>query len=275
MNIQAIARKTGIPSATLRKWEQRYGVLKPERTPGSHRRYSERDVLRVEWLKARLSEGYRIGEAARLLAGDAEAPPRNPPELVEDIVAGAVAPEPERVIRSLDRAFSLLSPEDAITQVVQPALDRIGNLWRAGEATPAQEHQVTAIVRSKLTSFLDGGLAGTSGRVVLACVPGERHDCGLLALAMLLHADGWQVVYLGADTPLEDAFELAQALGANALGLSATMADAAERAELELERLASTYPDLRVVKGGGAWNRSTPLAAVARLRAETAVGRPS
>ena len=71
MNIQAVAQKTGIPAATLRKWEQRYGVLNPERTAGAHRRYSERDVLRVEWLKARLAEGYRIGEAARLL-GDAD-----------------------------------------------------------------------------------------------------------------------------------------------------------------------------------------------------------
>jgi DNA-binding transcriptional MerR regulator len=41
----------------LRKWEQRYGVLRPERTTGHHRRYSERDLLRVMWLKDRLSEG--------------------------------------------------------------------------------------------------------------------------------------------------------------------------------------------------------------------------
>ena len=52
LNIQAIARRTGVPAATLRKWEQRYGVLRPERTAGSHRRYSERDVLRAEWVEA-------------------------------------------------------------------------------------------------------------------------------------------------------------------------------------------------------------------------------
>ena len=78
MNIQAIARRTGIPSATLRKWEQRYGVLKPERTPGSQRRYTERDVLAGRVAEGRLEEGYRIGEAADCSAGYPEAPPGGP-----------------------------------------------------------------------------------------------------------------------------------------------------------------------------------------------------
>ena len=267
MNIQAIARKTGIPSATLRKWEQRYGVLEPERTPGLHRRYSERDVLRVEWLKARLAEGYRIGEAARLLAGSSEAPPGSPAELVTEIVAAAIKPDPERVVRAVDQAFALLTAEEAISAVLQPALDRIGELWSAGEATIAQEHQLTEVMRAKLVSLLNGAVTGTRGRVVLACVPDERHECGLLALAVLLHADGWQVVYLGADTPLANAFELAQALEASAIGLSATMESAAAKAEPELARLTAAFPSLKVVKGGAAWNGSTPRDALDRLEA--------
>ena len=52
---------------TLRKWEQRYGVLRPERTAGGQRRYSETDVQRVEWLRDRIRDGWRIGEAARVI----------------------------------------------------------------------------------------------------------------------------------------------------------------------------------------------------------------
>src|ERR671933_174668 len=72
MNIAALARRTGVAADTLRKWEQRYGLLQPKRMKGGQRRYTDRDVDRVEWLKARLTEGYRIGEAAALLgrAGD-------------------------------------------------------------------------------------------------------------------------------------------------------------------------------------------------------------
>ncbi len=271
MNIQAIARKTGVPSATLRKWEQRYGVLEPARTPGAHRRYSERDVLRVEWLKARLAEGYRISEAARLLAGSSEAPPGSPAELVDEMVAGAVQPSPERVVRSVDQAFALLGAEDAISEVLRPALDRIGELWSAGEATVAQEHQLTEILRGKLVSLLNGAVSGTHGRIVLACVPEERHECGLLALGVLLHAAGWQVVYLGADTPLAHAFELAEEVDANAIGFSATMEGAAAQAEPELDRLESSSPSLRVIRGGPGWNGSTAREALANLEAVTSL----
>src|SRR5205085_10342850 len=84
LNIAALARRTGVQPDTLRKWEHRYGVIRPDRTPGGQRRYSEVDVARVEWLKSRLEEGYRIGEAAALL-GSTQMPsaPQSAPELCE------------------------------------------------------------------------------------------------------------------------------------------------------------------------------------------------
>jgi hypothetical protein len=71
LNIAALSKRTGIPVDTIRKWEQRYGVLHPERTTGGQRRYTERDVARLTWLIDRLQEGYRIGEAATLLGDTA------------------------------------------------------------------------------------------------------------------------------------------------------------------------------------------------------------
>src|SRR3954454_20269165 len=93
LNIAALARRTGVPADTIRKWEQRYGVLRPERTTGGQRRYSEEDVARVEWLKARLSEGYRIGEAATLLGSVPLAAPASPDELRDAIGAAIVRNE--------------------------------------------------------------------------------------------------------------------------------------------------------------------------------------
>ena len=67
LNISALSRRTGVAPDTLRKWEQRYGVLRPVRTAGGQRRYSEVDVQRVEWLRDRIRDGWRIGEAARVI----------------------------------------------------------------------------------------------------------------------------------------------------------------------------------------------------------------
>jgi MerR family transcriptional regulator, light-induced transcriptional regulator len=266
MNIQAVARRTGIPSATLRKWEQRYGVLKPERTAGSHRRYTERDVLRVEWLKARLEEGYRIGEAARLLGGYADAPRLDAEGLVEELVAGAVSPDPSRVVSAIDQAFALFPAEHAVTEVIAPALRRIGELWEQGKATVAQEHQLTEVLRGKMRGLLNGARGGPRGRIVLCCAPGERHEAGLLAVAVLLHADGWQIVYLGADTPLEEAASFAEDVDAPILGVSATMPDAAEAAEPLLAKLTASHPGLQILRGGSAWGGTSADEVVELLR---------
>ena len=64
LNISALSRRTGVAPDTLRKWEVRYGVLRPVRTAGGQRRYSEVDVQRVEWLRDRIREGAR-GAVAR------------------------------------------------------------------------------------------------------------------------------------------------------------------------------------------------------------------
>lgn len=266
MNIQAVARRTGIPSATLRKWEQRYGVLKPERTAGSHRRYSERDVLRVEWLKARLAEGFRIGEAARLLGGDGAGVATDVAGLREEIVAAAVAPDAGRIVHALDQSFSLYPPADAIVQVIDPALERMGELWSSGEVTVALEHQLSELVRAKLRGLLNGTVRGPRGGAVLCCVPGERHELGLLSLAVLMNADGWSVAYLGADTPLANAAELADSIGAHVLCVSATMAENAHAAGDELAALEEGFPNLTIVRGGFGFGHESPIEATERLR---------
>lgn len=44
LSISDLARLTGVPSATLRSWESRYGFPRPTRLPGGHRRYDRSDV---------------------------------------------------------------------------------------------------------------------------------------------------------------------------------------------------------------------------------------
>jgi DNA-binding transcriptional MerR regulator len=78
LNIAALSRRTGVAPDTLRKWEQRYGILRPAGAEGGQRRYTEHDAARVEWLRDRLAEGWRIGEAARVLE-EPEGPPCDDP----------------------------------------------------------------------------------------------------------------------------------------------------------------------------------------------------
>lgn len=223
MNIAALARRTGVAADTLRKWEQRYGVLDPARTAGGQRRYTERDVARVEWLRNRLSEGYRIGEAAALLGESESEQPRTSGGLCDALYDATVRGDSGEIARLLDHAFALNTSERAFSQVVVPLLERVGNGWESGELLAAHEHLVSEAVRARVQAWLTYARGGTRGIVVLACAPGERHDLGLLMLAALLGAEGWEVVYLGADTPAKEALSLAEQLGATFVGFSVTM----------------------------------------------------
>ena len=277
LNIAALSRRTGVAADTLRKWEQRYGVLRPERTAGGQRRYSDADVQRVEWLRDRINDGWRIGEAARVLDGAETAALDDPADLRESLIAAVQATEPQRVAATLDQAFSVLPLAQALTEVVTPALRWAGEAWHRGELSIAQEHAISAKVRLHLGRLLADGRGGVRGTAVLACAPGEQHDIGLMMLAVMLRADGWRVEYLGADTPVEAALDFAAEIGATVLCISAALGESVRQVEVALasiERprgivlvLGGTAVDARIARGLEAIYADSELdVAVARLR---------
>ncbi len=266
LNIAALTHRTGVPPDTIRKWEQRYSVLQPARTAGGQRRYSELDVARVEWLKARLEEGYRIGEAAKLLGSGYPVVAGTQGELVDALVEATVRADVNGLARLVEQALSAPSLEDAFVGSLTPALSEVGALWEQGQIGIAQEHLATGMVRSALQRLLSDPRDGLRGTAVLACAPGEHHEIGLLMLAVLLRADGWQIAYLGADTPCAAALALAGTVDARALCLSATLATSAQALveTLSGERLPAR---LSVVIGGaGAPKRMTLGGTRAQLR---------
>jgi DNA-binding transcriptional MerR regulator len=251
LNISALSRRTGVAPDTLRKWEQRYDVLTPTRTTGGQRRYSETDVQRVEWLRDRIRDGWRIGEAARVIDEASSAALDEPADLRDALIASIRDFEPLLLSATLDQAFAVLPLEQALTEVISPALHWTGEAWHDGALSIAQEHAITAKVRAHLGKLLSDGRGGVHGVAVLACAPGEQHDVGLLMLAVMLRADGWRVEFLGADTPIETAIAFADRIGATMLCLSA-----ARRESLDALRLALApsreLPIAALVVGGAA-----------------------
>ena len=268
LNISALTQRTGVPPDTIRKWEQRYGVLHPERTPGGQRRYNERDVARVQWLKERLDEGYRIGEAAALL-GDSETVARTTEELRDGIVAATAASDAVALRSLVDQSLALTSLHRSFVEVLGPALAAIGERWACGEVNVAQEHLASSTVRAALLTLLSDRRADIRGVAVLACAPGERHEIGLLMLAVLLRSDGWQVAYLGADTPYADAVRLADDLDARVLCFSAASRESAAALQTELTH-APPRDSLFVCVGGRGTDTSDLRDAVDRLHAHAA-----
>ncbi len=62
-----------VPVATLRTWEDRYGQVVPDRSPGGQRLYTRLQVEQLKFVRARMSDGASAADAHRLLAERTEA----------------------------------------------------------------------------------------------------------------------------------------------------------------------------------------------------------
>ena len=92
-----------------------------------------------------------------------------------------------------------------LADVVLPYLHELGERWERGEASVAQEHFASASSAAACSVSRVAGAAASARCALLACLPGEQHDLGLIAFGLALRARGWRIAYLGGDTPLESA----------------------------------------------------------------------
>jgi hypothetical protein len=63
LTLKAVSQRTGIPAATLRTWQRRYGFMQPTRSPSGYRLYGEDEITLIQQVKYLRNQGVRIGEA--------------------------------------------------------------------------------------------------------------------------------------------------------------------------------------------------------------------
>jgi len=234
-NIGVVARMTDIPVATLRVWERRYGFPDSARTAGGHRLYSEHEILRLRWVKARIDEGMQTGRAIRALqhleqenrfatalpsAPSARMAAHQPqiPTLLDDhseepslaafrhrLSEVLLRPDTQEADRLLGEGLALYPLEDLILHVIQPTLEDLGDAWREGKINVAVEHVSSNFLRQRLLMWMvTGPQPRPVSPVLMTCAPDEWHEGSLLMLGTMLRRQGWPVTYLGQSLPLPD-----------------------------------------------------------------------
>ena len=238
-NIGIVSRMTGIPVATLRVWERRYGFPNAIRTPGGHRLCSEREVMRLRWVKARVDDGMQTGQAIRALqhmelegrfSEITPAPVIRPTMMDTSLMAFhhrllelLSVNDLQQADQMLGEVLTLYPLEDLILDVIAPTIHAIGQAWEDGKISVATEHLATNFLRQHLLVWMMTGPAAYD-RVqptVLSCAPDEWHEGSLLIMSVLLRRRRWPVAYLGQAVPLPDLAALAHQIHAPAIVLVA------------------------------------------------------
>ncbi|GAA2494242.1 cobalamin B12-binding domain-containing protein [Terrabacter carboxydivorans] len=165
--------------------------------------------------------------------------------------------------RVLSRVFEQLGVEDALSLVVLPYLHEVGERWSAGSIGVAQEHFASNVLRSRLSVLMGADESPHGPLAVLACMPGERHEFGLMATAIVLSRLGWRTSYLGANTPTAELAVAARTLRPEAVVVAAHRATAFAAHAPALRRVArSTAVHLAA---GGATDEVAALCHATRL----------
>jgi DNA-binding transcriptional MerR regulator len=261
--IGEFARRVGVKPELLRAWEQRYGLLRPIRTPGGFRLYGEEDAERVARMRRALEEGLSAAEAARVALETA--PPRD--GLIEDARArlmSAIESYDEAALQAaLDDALAAFGLESFIRDLILPTLTTVGRGWEQGRFVISQEHFASNLIRGRLLSLARLWGRGIGPLALLACAPGEQHDISLLAFGLILRSHGWRILFLGADTPLSTLEQTARTTAPAATVLVTFDADLVTAEGAALRRLARIAPVF--LSGPGAVPNLTGRLRVRRL----------
>ena len=275
--IKTVVQEIGIPPATLRAWERRYGVLSPGRSEGGYRLYSERDIAILRWLKRQVDAGVSISRAAALLGirhpgGEAETPPlsaraelpdgaRSPSALSDDLLNALMAFDEARADALLSEAFAIYPVEQVAEEILTPSLVEMGERWHRGEATVVQEHFATATLRRRLSVMFHAYDQPAAGPLAITgSAPTEWHDVGILLVSLALRRNGWRVIYLGQNVPTDQLLQEIRRLHPDLVCLSATTREGAmSLTQVYAEVAALPAPRPRLVFGGRAFNLAPDL----------------
>jgi DNA-binding transcriptional MerR regulator len=257
LRIGELSRRTAIAPELLRAWERRYGLLSPSRSDGGYRLYSEADVERVRSMQTHLDSGLSAAEAARLALEAPPSPAGPRPDVLREELRSALDRFDDAAAHAVvDQALSELTLDSLLGEIVLPYLSELGARWERGEASIAQEHFASSLLRGRLLGLARGWDRGGGPRAILACAPHELHDLALIVFGLALRDRGWRITYLGGDTPVETVADAAQALEPEIVVISASSGGRLAESLPGLRRLARKAP--LALAGPGAFEGKLP-----------------
>jgi 5-methyltetrahydrofolate--homocysteine methyltransferase len=159
----------------------------------------------------------------------------------------------------IDRSVEKIGAVPTLNEVLLPAMKEVGDKFGAGELIlpfVLQSAEVMKRAVAQLEKYLDKIEGYTKGTVVLATVFGDVHDIGKSLVNTILTNNGYTVVDLGKQVPIQTIVDAAQEHEATAIGLSALLVSTSKQMPACIQELHAKDLPYPVLIGGAAINRA-------------------
>jgi DNA-binding transcriptional MerR regulator/methylmalonyl-CoA mutase cobalamin-binding subunit len=223
--IRDLETLTGVKAHTLRIWEKRYGLIRPERTDTQIRTYSDHELVTLLNVALLNKNGLKISKIARmtpeqLAAKVVELKNDRPSDSYTEMLILALVELDELLFNAtfgaVVKEFGL---EKAFASCIVPFFERIGVMWLVGTINPAQEHFISTLIRQKVIVEIDKLPVPPRQEhpVVLFTPEHEWHEIGLLFYNYILRSMGIYTVYLGQSVPFDSIVDVVAKMQPSAL----------------------------------------------------------
>lgn len=235
-------------------------MIKCRKTIGGHRKFDFDSVLEFENRSGLVVRAVQAERAAEIDVEIEELLARSDfAELARRYCKVAMAGKShcvaELLIRAYLRGFSLATISE---EIIRPALDEVGERWRAGKTRVFEEHLASRVTTEALADLHDIVEKKQSQErlALVGCPDGEIHQLGSEVVRYLLEGEGWTVIYLGPFTPLFTFTDAVNILKPDLVCISATIVNDLERMTRDYDQLrrAASKHQTRIAIGGRAFN---------------------
>ena len=214
-DIRTITEITGITPIRLRAWENRYQLLKPKRNQSGRRIYTTADLEKLQKIIHLLNQGFAIGQIEALLEPDNKNKKSSSDKIsfnqwahYHTIMLHAIAKfDLDNLDNIYNEAIANYPFDLVIIKLIKPIFLSLGEKWSKKKIGIAEEHFFSNYIRNRIGSrilHLNSQRNSQKPLILLACLPHEQHELGLLFFGLYAMENGFKCLMLGTNLPLSE-----------------------------------------------------------------------
>ncbi|MEL7247842.1 MAG: MerR family transcriptional regulator [Bacteroidota bacterium] len=259
-SIKDLEKLSGIKAHTIRIWEQRYGILEPQRTKTNIRYYQDEDLKILLNVALLNKNGIKISKIAKM--GDQELAEKvaaiseinfEDGTQLDALTISMIEMDEDKFDRIVNTNIEQIGFERTMMEVIYPFLDKLSLLWLTGSINPVQENFISYLIRQKIISAINSTPLNSTqenDKIMLYLPEGERQELSLLFMHYLLKSRNKYVVYLGQDISLADLLDANRIHQADYIFTMITETFAQEPVQDYVDRLAEAFPSTHILLSG-------------------------
>ncbi len=259
-SIRDLEKLCGIKAHTIRIWEQRYGIIKPERTDTNIRYYQDGDLKKLLNIALLNRNGIKISKIAKMddseiaekVAAISEVNFTHSTQL-DALTISMIEMDEYKFDRIISTNIQQLGFEQTMLQVIYPFLDKLGVLWLTGSINPVQESFMSCLIRQKIITAIDNepfALGNENKKFLIYLPEKESQELSLMFMHYLLKARKHKVYYLGLNISINDLVDACNIHKPDYIFTMITETYAKSPVQKYVDKLSTMFSDCKVLLSG-------------------------